>query len=281
MIGTDWTQEEVEATAADYFDMLNKELRGEEYNKTTHRRQLSRLLNNRSDGAIERKHQNISAILIRLGFPYISGYKPLKNYQQLLFEVVSDRLQNNRQIIDLVKIQVEQPAEIPTVDDILRVLVDPPTPSHHNEPAFTGITEKSQPFRRVNYLEKEAKNHSLGDAGEKFVVRYEMARLISLKIERLAAKVEQVSATQGDSAGFDILSFEESGRERLIEVKTTTYGPLTPFFVTTNEIETSCKDNYHLYRTFDFRRNPKLFTKQGPLDKSFMLEPTQFIAMIS
>jgi hypothetical protein len=281
MIGTDWTQEEVEATIADYFDMLNKELHSEEYNKTTHRRQLSRLLNNRSDGAIERKHQNISAILIRLGFPYISGYKPLKNYQQLLFDVVSERLENNRQIIDLVKIQVEQPAEIPTVDDILKVLVAPPMPSQHKEPIFTGITEKSSPFRRVNYLEKEAKNHSLGDAGEKFVVRYETARLISLKKERLAAKVEQVSITQGDNKGFDVLSFDESGRERFIEVKTTTYGPLTPFFVTTNEVETSRKDNYHLYRTFDFRRSPRLFTKQGSLDKSFSLEPSQYIASVS
>ncbi len=35
-MGEDWSQEEVEATVADYFDMLNKDLRGQDYNKTKH-----------------------------------------------------------------------------------------------------------------------------------------------------------------------------------------------------------------------------------------------------
>lgn len=99
-MGEDWSHEEVEATIADYFDMLDKELRGLDYNKTGHRRHLASLLNKRSDGAIERKHQNISAVLIELGFPYIAGYKPLRNYQQLLYDVVSERLADSRNLVD-------------------------------------------------------------------------------------------------------------------------------------------------------------------------------------
>ena len=57
-----------------------------------HRKELRKLLNNRSDGSIERKHQNISAILITLGCPYIAGYKPLGNFQALLYEVVGTTL---------------------------------------------------------------------------------------------------------------------------------------------------------------------------------------------
>jgi hypothetical protein len=34
----------------------------------------------RSKGVVERKHQNMSAILIELGLPHIEGYKPLGNY---------------------------------------------------------------------------------------------------------------------------------------------------------------------------------------------------------
>ncbi len=60
----DWSNQEVEATVADYFDMLDKELRHVEYNKTAHRRFLATLLNKRSDAAIERKHQNISLFSI-------------------------------------------------------------------------------------------------------------------------------------------------------------------------------------------------------------------------
>jgi len=35
--------------------------------------------NNRSDGSIEYKHQNISAILLRASQIYIQGYKPAKS----------------------------------------------------------------------------------------------------------------------------------------------------------------------------------------------------------
>lgn len=37
------------------------------------------LLNGRTAGAIEFKHQNIRAILIEQGFPYIDGYEPCIN----------------------------------------------------------------------------------------------------------------------------------------------------------------------------------------------------------
>ena len=75
-----WTREEVEATVADYLHMLTLELSGQSFNKTEHRRNLLQKLKNRSGGAVERKHQNISAVLIAHGWPYVSGYKPLGNY---------------------------------------------------------------------------------------------------------------------------------------------------------------------------------------------------------
>ncbi len=56
---------------ADYLAMLASELGGESYNKAAHNRALQRVLGRRTDGSIERKHQNISAVLIDLGFPYI------------------------------------------------------------------------------------------------------------------------------------------------------------------------------------------------------------------
>ena len=38
----------------------------------------------------------------------------------------------------------------------------------------------------------------------------------------LESKIEWVSQTQGDGAGYDIRSFDEAGNEIVIEVKTTT-----------------------------------------------------------
>lgn len=134
----------------------------------------------------------------------------------------------------------------------------------------------------MSYLAQEAKNQSLCLAGEEFVIRFEQARLIHARQERLASKIEYISKIRGDSAGFDILSFEESGQERLIEVKTTAYGSLTTFYVTRNELVLSVKDDpkYYLYRTFNFRQDPKLFTKNGALANSFSLEPAEYLAKV-
>ena len=48
----DWSREEVEAAVAVYFAMLRAERTGVAYNKTEHRRALSKLLNGRTDGSI-------------------------------------------------------------------------------------------------------------------------------------------------------------------------------------------------------------------------------------
>jgi len=90
-----WSELECEAIVADYLDMLGRELKSEAYQKSAHRRLLQAKLNNRSDGSIEYKHQNISAILIEMGYPYVSGYKPAFNYQQLLKQTVESRLNNS------------------------------------------------------------------------------------------------------------------------------------------------------------------------------------------
>lgn len=278
-----WSRREVEATVEDYFSMLHAELRAEPYNKTEHRRQLASLLSARSDGAIERKHQNISAILIELGFPYIQGYKPLRNYQQLLFDVVAARLVPNQPLVEVVEAQVQQSAVVPTVDDILSSLVEAPAMDPADRTYVRSALRERPVLRRsVDYLELEARNRSLGIAGEECVVRFEIARLLGARLDRLAARVEHVAHTRGDGSGFDVLSFEESGRERFVEVKTTAYGRETPFFVTRNELEVSQKEaeQYFLYRVFDFRRKPRLFHKHGHLERTFMLHPVQYLASV-
>ena len=175
---------------------------------------MAALLNHRTDGAIERKHQNISAILIELGFVYVVGYKPLRNYQQLLFETVENRLAQSQLLADVVRQQVSEPAPVPTVDDILASLVDPPVPDADSTKYRPSVArERLRPQQGVDYLAIEAVNRSLGAAGEEFVLRFEVARLVRAGQDRLAARVDRVSETRGDGLGYDVLSFETSGRE--------------------------------------------------------------------
>lgn len=273
-----WSQVEVEAAVADYFDMLGKELRGERYNKAEHNRQLQRLLQNRPRGSIERKHQNISAILIELGYPYIDGYKPLSNYQQLLKSVVEDRLTGATALHQTVARVVESQVEaVPDVGDILSIQVAPPSRDRSEGRLYERAETPRNPVRR-NYLELEARNHSLGHAGEEMILRFEHERLWRAGKRALADRVEHVSHTQGDHLGYDIQSFETDGRDRLIEVKTTRFGAMTPFFASRNEVGVSetREQAYQLYRLYSFREQPKLFVLAGSLRNTCDLEPVSY-----
>lgn len=273
----DWSQDEVTAIVADYMTMLAAELAGVPYNKTQHRQALQKKLSDRSAASIEFKHANISAILVEAGFPYISGYKPRSNYQRLIVSKISEYLSRNNSILDIAASDADRPMAVPEIDDILSVLTKQPKST--NTPRIA----ESTPTRirlTTNYLEREARNRSLGTAGELFVINYERARLISLGKEALASRIEHTARVQGDSAGFDVMSFEESGEERFIEVKTTKYGSETPFFVSDNEVEVSKKTayKYQLYRLFDFRTTPGLYTLTGPIPMTCLLSATTFMA---
>ncbi|MEO5763198.1 MAG: DUF3883 domain-containing protein [Vicinamibacteria bacterium] len=137
--------------------------------------------------------------------------------------------------------------------------------------------------RGVDYVAMEAANGSLGLAGEEFTVAFEKARLLHAGKDGLAERVDHVSQSTGDGLGYDIRSFETSGEDRLIEVKTTKYGPMTPFIVTRNEVAASHRERerFHLYRAYDFRSTPRLFSKAGPLEQSFQLDPMEYVARIS
>lgn len=277
---TDWSREEVEATISDYFEMLGAEISGVPYSKAGHRRRLVERLQDRSEASIEFKHANISAVLIDLGFPFIAGYKPRFNYQALLFDIVAERLSGSRQLLEIAEADVDQPIVVPEVKDILSVMTAPPVIAPRERNA--GEPSIRRPAFAVNYLEREARNRSLGSAGEEFVLNFERARLIHSGNERLAGKIEHTSRVRGDAEGFDILSFEATGEERLIEVKTTKYGQETPFFVSRNELAVSETrlDRYHLYRLFRFKVSPQLFILAGALSKTCKLAASSYVASV-
>lgn len=277
-----WSESEVRQAVEDYFDMLRLELTGHKYNKTEHRQILRNQLNDRSNGSVELKHQNISAVLIEMGAPYIDGYKPRHNYQRSLVPAVSEFLADNPEYQLLFQTDAEVTPSVPTVMDFLAAMEAPPDSEDdggRSRNANNGVIIPPG----VNYLEREARNRSLGDAGEEFVINYERARLIHAGKEMLADQIDQVSVSVGPSAGFDIHSYEESGKDRFIEAKTTKYGKNTPFFVTPNELRFS-RDNagqYFLYRIFKFRAHPRLFALHGHLEERCNLTPSQYLARMA
>src|SRR5690606_31188342 len=134
-----------------------------------------------------------------------------------------------------------------------------------------------------DYLAREASNRSLGEAGEQLVVEYERRRLLGQGCPRLSEKVEHVSSTKGDGLGYDILSFDVSGKERFIEVKTTSFGNLTPFYVSTIELAMSKHraEQFRLYRLFDFRARPRMYNISSNLEINCGLKPVSYLARLS
>ena len=194
--------------------------------------------------------------------------------------VVEERLVGAAVLNSTVAAAVEQPATaIPDIGDLLALQVDPPVREEHGSRVREVPFTRSQPLRR-NYLELEARNRSLGLAGEELAVRFERERLLRIGESRLASRVQHVSQTEGDHLGYDIRSFERDGRERLIEVKTTRFGALTPFFASRNEVNVSQQhdEQFQLYRVFAFRSQPRLFALAGSLTRSCRLDPFTYSA---
>lgn len=274
---TDWSREEVEAIVADHLQMLALQLAGQTVNKSEHRRRLQAKLNGRTEGSIEFKHCNITAVLLDLGFPTLIGYQPRSNYQGLLGTIVAEQVRALPLLDQAAQAAVEQPAIAPIGLDFARVKTDAPTKQHRA--TDTERTPLFQPVKR-DYLEREARNQSLGLAGEEFVLQFEHWRLVQLGQPKLADRVDHVARSKGDGLGYDVLSYEVDGKERFIEVKTTTFGRDTPFFVSRGELTLShqAKDQFHLYRLFEFRKSPRLFDLAGPLDQHCSLDPVTYRA---
>lgn len=269
----------VQAVVGDYFAMLDKELRGVAYSKTEHRRLLRNQLRDRSEGSIERKHQNISAILIAARFPYIRGYKPLGNFQGLLSDVVLEHLADDADLNHLAAVFAESVVTTPNSRDVLSLMCDPPDALEAARIALGGQLMRRD-RRRIDYVARESANRTLGAAGEELVVRYERQRLSSLGHETLADLVEHVSRTQGDGLGYDVRSFSPDGHTRFIEVKTTQLGPFTPFYVTANELSFSADNprDYSLYRVYDFTANRRMFSLHGSVNDTCSMTASQYLA---
>lgn len=275
-IGQDWTPEEVELTVMDYFEMLRLESLGEVYSKSEHNEQLRTKLTTRSKSSIELKHQNISAVLDQLGLPYIRGYKPRSNLQELLRKTVLEYVGRNQQ--GLTKVMDSFDALTAPSDHRYRgVLIESPKIER-----IPHMSKRARLPRKLDFAAREELNRTLGHSGESWTIGFEKIRLSDEGRPDLVSKIDWISDRLGDGTGYDILSFETSEVARFIEVKTTNGGSLTPFVVTRNEVEFSkeTEDAFCLYRVFDFASTPKLFILRGPLASNLELEAMDYRARL-
>lgn len=277
---TDWTEREVSLLVTDYFAMLASELAGKEFSKSKHRKALQALGLHRSDSSIEFKHSNLSAILVKMGLPYINGYKPRGNYQALLSQRVEEYLKERPETLDAMwNSPLVDPDQAPSIRPISDLLDTPP--EQIIEPDAVPFDWHKRTAKRMDFVRRDAENRKLGTLGEQYVVEVERRRLLAVRRDDLSRKVSWIARDFGDGTGFDVLSFDErDDREKLIEVKTTGLPKDFPFYVTSVEVRCSeaHPDAYHLYRLFNFSTRPRLYVLRGALPGLCQLDPIAYRA---
>ncbi len=275
--GEDWTEQEVKSTVASYFEMLALEAGQRPYKKTEFNAALRRQLSGRSKAAVELKYQNISAVLHSLDLPYINGYKPRGHAQLLLRKAVqqfvSERGDTLRTVIDALE-ELSPKAE----RGLRAVLVDPAAIQ-----VVAGLAPEAPRMRlprRVDYAARDDRNRQLGRAGEQWALQFEQRRLGDAGQGDLFQRVEWISETRGDGAGYDILSYDDRDTPRYIEVKTTNAGHASSFIISRNELDFSREagDAFFLYRLFQFRQSPAMYMLRGDVSRHLELQPIDYRA---
>lgn len=270
-----WTDKENDLIVADYFAMLADDIAGRPYNKAEHRRALLPQLNDRSEGSIEFKHQNISAVLKGLGEDWIPGYKPAFNFQMTLVDAVARWLALNPAWLGR-RLGLQRTTD---AREAAQIFVGPP-PTLSNQPPPQELEQMLHIARKFDVAGRDERNRALGRAGEERVLVHELTVLRSAGRDDLASKVRWVSEEDGDGAGYDIASFAPDGRARLIEVKTTNGWERTPFHISRNELAVAEERHteWRLFRLWNFGREPKAFELHPPLDAHVSLTATSFQA---
>jgi len=273
----DWNDAQNDAIVMDYFAMLADDIVGRPYSKAEHNRLLQARIG-RGRGSIEYKHQNISAVLKGLGEAWIPGYKPAFNFQTSLADAVVRWLDRHPDwLAPAGRIAMGQPPS--ALREGTMLWIGPP-PTHSNAPPPDDLGQMTAIARKYDVAERDARNRALGRAGEERVLVHERTSLLAAGRTGLAERIRWVSHVDGDGAGYDILSFDADGRDRLIEVKTTNGWERTPFHITRNELAVAeeRRDDWRLVRLWNFAREPKAFELRPPLDAHVSLMATSYQA---
>lgn len=276
-IGEDWSEQEVAATVASYFEMLRLDAQGAPYRKSAFNEALRLQLRGRSKASVELKYQNVSAVLHALDLPFIPGYKPRGNAQLLLRKAVQKFVLDHADLVKQVVDTLEEAT--PALAKTFQATVVEPPPLE-TVAAVPGVGPRLRIPRKIDQAARDDANRTLGHAGEGWVIGFEQQRLRDAGQPELFERLEWVSETRGDGAGYDILSWDSADQARYIEVKTTNGAHASSFIISRNELDFAREagDAFHLYRVFQFRSAPSLYMLRGDVSRQLHLEAIDYRA---
>lgn len=260
--GSAWSDWQNDMLVAEYFEIDRIQRSGGEVVKKERYEELGKLIG-REPRSVESKLYNVSAVLRTLQIEIARGLSPRSNIQQSLADAVERYLDDNQALVFGMPVA-------PVVDPI--EVVEVPIPDLSSErPKIERTVERIA--KKYNQAERDARNRKLGALGEELVLMRERQKLLQAGKDHLATKVRHVSKEDGDGLGYDIKSFDISGEDRLIEVKTTNGPATTDFFLSRTECEVAAEkpEVWRLHRVHLFETSPRIFVLPPPLDRSVRL----------
>lgn len=159
-------------------------------------------------------------------------------------------------------------------------------PSYSQDSYFSGSKGKHYCFQNIDFIKVHNTNTETGNYGEDLVLELEKSSLRNAGYHELADRVYLTRERLGNNAPFDILSYYENGKEKYIEVKTTTDKRKThEFYISERELNfyRNNPKQYLLYRIYNLNKKTgefEYFTIQE-LDRFSTFKATTYKATIS
>ena len=128
--------------------------------------------------------------------------------------------------------------------------------------------------RKIDWDKVNLQRGLTGSQGEKIAMAIERDYLIQIGYSELADKVKNVSKEIGDGLGYDILSYFPDGREKYIEVKSSTKASGQSFHLSSNELSFLQENlnNAVVYRIFSVNDDDATYNFFSSDDKDSSLQ---------
>lgn len=132
-------------------------------------------------------------------------------------------------------------SQMPEVSDVSHYkCLDSVTPTMCSARKSAKVPSRKGGVKNRDYLQEAADNQQLGFLGELIVIAKERQRVLAELGEDYVSSVIHVSREEGDGAGYDIRTLRQGLAgitEHYLEVKTTSGGANTAFFISENEVK--------------------------------------------
>ncbi|HET7674367.1 MAG TPA: DUF3883 domain-containing protein [Gammaproteobacteria bacterium] len=260
--------ERYQALFAHYLTMLEAGVRGQVLKQAEHFSALMDAYGEFSEVVIRRAYADVSAVLLQCGLPFLDVYPPAPQPRRELRRHLIRYLDGARERLERIWLGEQAVRGVRVADELIDLLgswAPPPLDEEFRVDAFLAGRARFPTFG--GFQRREEQFAALRDAGCRFALAFERARLKSEHKSALAKHVKLLRADLRADSGFDLISFEADATERYIRVEPTQYSRRFPFLVEPRTLVASYRhgERFCIYRVFHFCWDAKLYMVRGDL----------------